>query len=55
MGAGFYAVPLDLSADLTLETIQGYLNNGSNLQEVVVCLLDNRDYIPFQKKLQNLG
>jgi O-acetyl-ADP-ribose deacetylase (regulator of RNase III) len=55
MGAGFYGVPLDLSAELTLETIKSYLSNGSKLQDVVICLLDNRDYIPFQKKLQSLG
>ncbi|MCP4582208.1 MAG: O-acetyl-ADP-ribose deacetylase [candidate division Zixibacteria bacterium] len=55
MGAGFYGVPLDLSAKLTLETIKGYLGNGSKLEEVVICLLDNRDYKPFQKKLQSLG
>jgi len=55
MGAGFYGVPLDLSAQLTLETVKSYLNNGSKLDEVVICLLDNRDYKPFQKKLQNLG
>jgi len=55
MGAGFYGVPLDLSAQLTLETIKSYLSNGSKLEEVVICLLDNRDYKPFQKKLQNLG
>jgi O-acetyl-ADP-ribose deacetylase (regulator of RNase III) len=55
MGAGFYGVPLDLSAQLTLETIKSYLSNGSKLEEVVICLLDNRDYDPFQKKLQSLG
>jgi len=55
MGAGFYGVPLDLSARLTLETIESYLCKGSKLKEVVICLLDNRDYKPFQKKLQSLG
>lgn len=55
MGAGFYGVPLDLSASLTLDTISSYLSNGSNLEEVVICLLDNRDYIPFQKKFKSLG
>lgn len=55
MGAGFYGVPLDSSARLTLETVKSYLSNGSKLEEVVICLLDNRDYKPFQKKLQSLG
>jgi len=47
MGAGFYGVPLDVSAKITLGTIKEYLANGSKLQDVVVCLLDNREYKPF--------
>jgi len=55
MGAGFYGVPLDLSAEITLETIKSYLKNGDKTKKVVISLLDNRDYIPFQKKLKAMN
>jgi O-acetyl-ADP-ribose deacetylase (regulator of RNase III) len=51
MGAGFYGVPLDLSAQVTLDTVKKYLENGSSLEEVVICLLDNREYKPFAGQL----
>jgi len=53
MGAGFYGVPLDQSAEITLNTIKEYLSNETNLDEVVVCLLDNRDHIQFEKKISS--
>ncbi|HER00047.1 MAG TPA: O-acetyl-ADP-ribose deacetylase [candidate division Zixibacteria bacterium] len=54
MGAGFYGVPLEESAELTLSTIKDYLQNGSRIQEVIICLLDTREYLPFQKKLNSI-
>jgi O-acetyl-ADP-ribose deacetylase (regulator of RNase III) len=54
MGAGFYGVPLDLSAELTIETIRDYLTNQTQIEEVSICLLDSREYMPFQKKLNSL-
>lgn len=55
MGAGFYGVPLDVSARITLGTIHEYLLNKSKVDEVVVCLLDNREYQPFLKELQAIA
>jgi O-acetyl-ADP-ribose deacetylase (regulator of RNase III) len=54
MGAGFYGVPLDQSAEITLTTIKEYLSGETQLEEVVICLLDNRDYISFEKKFSSL-
>ncbi len=54
MGAGFYGVPLDQSAEITLTTIKDYLSGNTQLEEVVICLLDNHDYIPFEKKFSSL-
>ncbi len=51
MGAGFYGVPLDVSSRITLETIASYLKKDTKITEVIVFLLDNRDYKPFQAKL----
>lgn len=50
MGAGFYGVPLDASARITLETIKEYLAGETKIKEVVVCLLDKREYKPFQSQ-----
>lgn len=54
MGAGFYGVPLDLSAKITLSTIKEYISNGSKLEDVVVCLLDTREYKPFEKEFLSI-
>ena len=55
MGAGFYGVPLPVSADITLNTIAEYLKGDTKIKDVVVCLLDNRDYTPYKGKLADIG
>ena len=55
MGAGFYGVPLNVSASITLGAIKDYLDKGSKLTEVIVSLLDNREYIPFETQLGKMG
>jgi len=55
MGAGFYGVPLPVSADITLKTIADYLKGVTKIKDVVICLLDNRDYAPFKSKLADIG
>jgi len=54
MGAGFYGVPLEQSAEITLTAIKEYLSGETKLDKVVVCLLDNREYIPFEKKFSSM-
>jgi len=51
MGSGFYGVPLALSAEIMFETIPEYLSGDTRIEEVVICLLDNREYKPFQERL----
>jgi O-acetyl-ADP-ribose deacetylase (regulator of RNase III) len=55
MGTGFYGVPLDLSARVTLKTIAEHLKKDTSLKLVKICLMDNREFIPFQKCLTTLG
>jgi O-acetyl-ADP-ribose deacetylase (regulator of RNase III) len=55
MGVGFYGVPLDMSARVTLGTIKEYLSGDTRVEEVVVCLNDNREYKPFQNQFSALG
>ncbi len=55
MGAGFYGVPLDISARVTLGTISEYLTGETGIREVMVCTYGNREYLPYQKQLASLA
>ena len=50
MGYGFYGIPLDTCSKLMLEVIRNYLSNVSSIEEVVICVLDNREYDAFKNK-----
>lgn len=54
MGAGFYGVPLPVSAETTLRAARDYLCQETGIEEVVVCLLDDREYGPFAERLSAL-
>ncbi len=55
MGTGFYGVLLPVSADVTLNTLKVYLGNHNSFEEIIICLLSNREYKPFQAALENLN
>jgi O-acetyl-ADP-ribose deacetylase (regulator of RNase III) len=55
MGAGFYGIPLDLCARITLEAVKKHLEGQSGLEEVVFCLRDSREYKAFQERLKKMG
>ncbi len=48
MGTGFYGIPLDVSARVTTESIKEYLNGNTSLEEVHICVQDNREETPFE-------
>ena len=52
MGAGFYGIPLDLCARVMLETLETFVAGDTSLEEITICVLDHRDYVPFQKQLE---
>jgi O-acetyl-ADP-ribose deacetylase (regulator of RNase III) len=54
MGAGFYGVPLDTSAKITIETIADYLGKGSDIKDVVICANDTREYKALEPKLKDV-
>lgn len=55
MGYGFYGVPLDLSARISLKAIKEHLErNKTKLRELVFCVFDNRQIPAFDKELQAL-
>jgi O-acetyl-ADP-ribose deacetylase (regulator of RNase III) len=51
MGAGFYGVPLPLCAEVMLGSILEHLSGEPRIQEVQVCLLDQRECSVFRKQL----
>jgi len=50
MGAGFYGIALDTCAAVMLESLQTYLSDTSSLEEIIICVLDNREYDAFKNK-----
>jgi len=54
MGAGFYTVPIDTSAKITGNVLKEFLQNETNIKEVVLCMLDSKQYKAFQQYLATL-
>ncbi len=52
LGTGFYGVPLDLCARVMSETLQDFLNKSTTLEEVTICVMDQRDFAGFQKLME---
>lgn len=54
MGAGFYGVPIEKSAEITIGTIADYLGKDTEIKSVLVCANDNREYNALMPKLQGV-
>lgn len=52
IGTGMYQVPMDLCANVMVDTISRHLANGSNLDEVLIVVQDPRESSPFEAKFQ---
>lgn len=55
MGAGYYGIAPDLCARVMLEAIQSHLEGESRIEELVICVLDTRQYEAFRAQLATLG
>jgi len=55
MGTGFYGVPLNICAKVMFYAIKEHLSQGSSLKEIIICVLDNREYRVFQEEWENLN
>ena len=55
MGAGFYGIPLDTCAQVMLQSIKNYISGGSSLKEVIICVLDEREFKAFQEEWKILN
>lgn len=53
MGAGFYGVPLDKCAEIMTSAISEYLSGQTNIEEVVICAVDNHEFLAFEKQLSS--
>jgi len=49
MGTGFYGISLDTSSKVMLDSIRNHISGGSDLSEVLICVMDNREYLAFEK------
>lgn len=54
MGAGFFGVPLATCAEVMLDAISDFLTKRNGIEEVVICLLDRREYRPFAAQFSTL-
>ena len=54
MGAGFYGIPLDTCADISLTTVKEYLEKNGGFEEIIFSVLSNREFKPFQASFDKL-
>jgi O-acetyl-ADP-ribose deacetylase (regulator of RNase III) len=54
MGTGFYGVSLNLCAKVMLNTIKEHLSGETSLDEVVICVIDKKEFKPFQEIWNNI-
>lgn len=51
LGVGFYGVPLDLCARVMVEALTSHLSGSTRLKEIIICVIDQREYLAFKDKL----
>jgi O-acetyl-ADP-ribose deacetylase len=54
MGAGFYGVPLELCARVVTDAIRDHLRKETSLREILICVIDMREFNAFRKGLEAL-
>lgn len=47
MGSGFYGIPLATCSRIMMEELSHYLKNDSSFDQIMICVLDNREYSAF--------
>ena len=52
MGTGFYGVPLEMCSRVLVETIRNFVPVDSSLEEVIICVLDSREYKPVAAQME---
>jgi O-acetyl-ADP-ribose deacetylase (regulator of RNase III) len=54
MGAGFYGVPLEACARISMETVKNFLDESGKIKEVLFCLRDIREYEAFREQMSRI-
>ena len=54
MGAGYYGVAPDICARVMVDAIRTHLAGESRLEELVICVLDTRQFDAFAAQLASL-
>lgn len=52
VGTGLYQVPLDLCAQVMMDTVEEHLKGDGNVAEVLFVALDTREFEPLQAKIE---
>ncbi len=55
MGAGFYGVPLEACARISVETVKNFLEGPGKIKEILFCLRDFREYKVFREQLSRIN
>jgi len=55
MGVGFYGVPRDVCARVTLGTLKTFLAADSTIEEVTICVNDKWETAPFETELEAIA
>jgi O-acetyl-ADP-ribose deacetylase (regulator of RNase III) len=54
MGTGFYAIPLQMCAEVMLRAFKEYLKKKHKLEEIIISVVDKREFEPFKKAIESL-
>ena len=54
MGTGFYGIPLELCARVMTVAIKEFLQRETSLEEIIICVADHHEYLPFKEKFESL-
>jgi O-acetyl-ADP-ribose deacetylase (regulator of RNase III) len=52
MGTGFYGIPLEMCAAVMIDTIREHLEGDTSIENLVICVGDDREYRPFGKRFE---
>jgi len=55
MGAGYYGIAPDLCARVMLNVFQAHLAGETGIEELIICVLDTRQYESFETALSDLS
>ncbi len=53
MGTGFYGIPKPVSAKIMLDSFTEHMTKGSKIEEIVVCLMETREFSAFETVFKN--